>query len=526
LNCSYGKSKKMTQAPPPPPRSPRGIPQSFTGNVPALPFREPLAQETFQIRNIDDIKRFGLTEQQLSLNALQQSNFLYHQLNLISTQLAQIAAETTALRARAAHPSAELRAQIEQHETKARFYESQEELIQNQLMGIKQVISGSASVPQGTVLLKKPKYHQAKQDYHSKHKLQLGYNLGDVITVLDQFPTGWWKGELHGTRGFFQVDHTVPMADVNLDEIELSLPPSEGITPEPAFIPPIPTRAVPAQPTSDPFIEQIPDIPHRQAPPPPEPAVKQIPIAVHKPEPVKAVPVIATPVPAPNQNPISPRNTTPTRPLPNPVPNRALPTTPPNSNPTVNTPPPEPPAKQLPIPPVNRPLPEPVTQSTKLYECSTPAPAPPQKPSNLYDYSSYVETPQPSSTSSLYSYATTPVADPVSHVVAPAPIPPPKQVEASPAPIPPAKPETLSSPAPIPPPKQVELSPAPVPPTKPEVISAPAPAPNPPPKQQELTPAANPVHHQDRPVSSYSHLPVAKVLYSFAKSKPIELAVT
>jgi hypothetical protein len=39
----------------------------------------------------------------------------------------------------------------------------------------------------------------------------ISIKAGDVITVLNKTPSGWWEGELRGQTGFFPSNYVQPM---------------------------------------------------------------------------------------------------------------------------------------------------------------------------------------------------------------------------------------------------------------------------------------------------------------------------
>eukprot|EP00013_Stygamoeba_regulata_P021418 CAMPEP_0177665128 /NCGR_PEP_ID=MMETSP0447-20121125/20881_1 /TAXON_ID=0 /ORGANISM="Stygamoeba regulata, Strain BSH-02190019" /LENGTH=1272 /DNA_ID=CAMNT_0019171185 /DNA_START=84 /DNA_END=3902 /DNA_ORIENTATION=+ len=46
-------------------------------------------------------------------------------------------------------------------------------------------------------------FARAVSDHPARHNAQLSFVKGDVVRVIEQFPTGWWRGELNGKTGLF-----------------------------------------------------------------------------------------------------------------------------------------------------------------------------------------------------------------------------------------------------------------------------------------------------------------------------------
>eukprot|EP01104_Vermistella_antarctica_P003973 TRINITY_DN1437_c2_g2_i2.p1 TRINITY_DN1437_c2_g2~~TRINITY_DN1437_c2_g2_i2.p1 ORF type:complete len:1039 (+),score=282.22 TRINITY_DN1437_c2_g2_i2:209-3325(+) len=53
---------------------------------------------------------------------------------------------------------------------------------------------------------------RAIKDHTAKHSAQLSFKQGEVIVLIDQFPTGWWKGDLNGHSGLFPRSHVELMS--------------------------------------------------------------------------------------------------------------------------------------------------------------------------------------------------------------------------------------------------------------------------------------------------------------------------
>ena len=51
-------------------------------------------------------------------------------------------------------------------------------------------------------------YVRGTFDYEAADAGELGFHIGDVITVLSQDESGWWQGELNGVTGWFPANFT------------------------------------------------------------------------------------------------------------------------------------------------------------------------------------------------------------------------------------------------------------------------------------------------------------------------------
>lgn len=47
----------------------------------------------------------------------------------------------------------------------------------------------------------------AKNTFHGDEEGDLPFRKGDIITVLQTHPSGWWTGRLHGHIGIFPVTY-------------------------------------------------------------------------------------------------------------------------------------------------------------------------------------------------------------------------------------------------------------------------------------------------------------------------------
>ena len=46
-------------------------------------------------------------------------------------------------------------------------------------------------------------YCKSVTDYKAKHGAQISFKSGEVIRIVEKYPTGWWKGEAGGLTGLF-----------------------------------------------------------------------------------------------------------------------------------------------------------------------------------------------------------------------------------------------------------------------------------------------------------------------------------
>lgn len=51
-------------------------------------------------------------------------------------------------------------------------------------------------------------YVRGTFDYEASDAGELGFHIGDIITVLSQDDSGWWQGELNGVKGWFPANFT------------------------------------------------------------------------------------------------------------------------------------------------------------------------------------------------------------------------------------------------------------------------------------------------------------------------------
>eukprot|EP01114_Cavostelium_apophysatum_P001380 TRINITY_DN1118_c0_g1_i4.p1 TRINITY_DN1118_c0_g1~~TRINITY_DN1118_c0_g1_i4.p1 ORF type:complete len:974 (+),score=354.12 TRINITY_DN1118_c0_g1_i4:131-3052(+) len=100
--------------------------------------------------------------------------------------------------------------------------------------------TGSTSSTGSSILVispddKRPKV-RAKTAYTGKHSTHLSFKEGDVIAVIEKFPTGWWKGELltaEKPQGIFPASHVEPWngtftsSQASVEDQAPELPPEE-----------------------------------------------------------------------------------------------------------------------------------------------------------------------------------------------------------------------------------------------------------------------------------------------------------
>lgn len=66
-----------------------------------------------------------------------------------------------------------------------------------------------SSVNRGqTIVLKdmatnRKKRATAQYEFKAETEEELGFSKGDVVTILEEVDSNWWKGELHGQEGLF-----------------------------------------------------------------------------------------------------------------------------------------------------------------------------------------------------------------------------------------------------------------------------------------------------------------------------------
>lgn len=51
--------------------------------------------------------------------------------------------------------------------------------------------------------LGKKKRATAQYEFKAETEEELGFSKGDVVTILEEVDSNWWKGELHGQEGLF-----------------------------------------------------------------------------------------------------------------------------------------------------------------------------------------------------------------------------------------------------------------------------------------------------------------------------------
>lgn len=53
------------------------------------------------------------------------------------------------------------------------------------------------------IFLLQKKRATAQYEFKAETEEELGFSKGDVVTILEEVDSNWWKGELHGQEGLF-----------------------------------------------------------------------------------------------------------------------------------------------------------------------------------------------------------------------------------------------------------------------------------------------------------------------------------
>eukprot|EP01104_Vermistella_antarctica_P018438 TRINITY_DN6828_c0_g1_i1.p1 TRINITY_DN6828_c0_g1~~TRINITY_DN6828_c0_g1_i1.p1 ORF type:complete len:780 (+),score=183.52 TRINITY_DN6828_c0_g1_i1:167-2506(+) len=94
-------------------------------------------------------------------------------------------------------------------------------------------------------------YVRAKYTYEKQATLELSFEAGDLIKVLEKDPsgTGWWKGDLNGQKGMLPSNFCVLLTNDEVQEHLRSLEPEPAPAPIPTPARPIaPSRSLPSRP--------------------------------------------------------------------------------------------------------------------------------------------------------------------------------------------------------------------------------------------------------------------------------------
>ena len=182
---------------------------------------------------------YGLTDEEKNLDALEQANILSFKLNEVSESLTstlQLRREYERILTTIERDSKdEILKIIVETDAKIEFYNNQTELLMQQLEEVKvklreeNTIQLPAEATQKTERGIRIERYQAIREFKSENKKKLSYHANDVITIIDKFPTGWWKGELNGCIGFFEEKNVAPCED------SFILPPALPTTSAPTF---------------------------------------------------------------------------------------------------------------------------------------------------------------------------------------------------------------------------------------------------------------------------------------------------
>lgn len=196
--------------------------RSWYGNTEAA---EASAQAERELRanGEETLPTFGLTAQHLALDGKQQADVLSSQMNAINDKIAALLTER---RNQESHAD-----ELARVDRQLRHYNNQLDVVSSELSTVNQRISSESAPPgpgprsmpdtESPHLSRRPNVGsvrgvrqaqcQAQIDWPTEHKLQLAYSRGDIITVVEKFPTGWWKGELRGVVAYFQEKNTLPL---------------------------------------------------------------------------------------------------------------------------------------------------------------------------------------------------------------------------------------------------------------------------------------------------------------------------
>merc|ERR1712110_705916 len=165
---------------------------------------------------------FGLTMTHLSMDGKQQADVLSSQMNEINDKIAALLQER---RSQENNPH-----ELARIDRQVRHYNHQLDVVSSELATVNQRISSQTQatpvtrvIPEtdsphlsrrpnvGALRGVRQEQRQAIVDFVTEHKLKLAYGRGDVIVVVEKFPTGWWKGELRGVMAYFQEKNTLPV---------------------------------------------------------------------------------------------------------------------------------------------------------------------------------------------------------------------------------------------------------------------------------------------------------------------------
>ena len=64
-------------------------------------------------------------------------------------------------------------------------------------------------------LIKEPKLAKVEYDFEARNSDELSLDRGDIVTLLEQSDSGWWKGDLNGKIGVFPANVSLYNRDWN-----------------------------------------------------------------------------------------------------------------------------------------------------------------------------------------------------------------------------------------------------------------------------------------------------------------------
>ena len=259
-----------------PPRSPEGSRRSLFIQGPDLPWREPLPQANTNNNNIQnnnnnnnnappvaqnkpqrqptlgqqmsnlfspkavesnpppldnvpsiDLTRmkFGLSDEDIKKPPKEQLSILSNQINTINQKIQDLLKERR--RIESTNQNQNLVKDMIELEN---YYDAENIRICNQITAIQKIFEADIAKLSDPNLENTPKpplnrrgsilvstgeqstFVICTQEYIPWHTDQLSIKNGDIIKVLQKFPTSWWKGELNKVVGFFPLNHTQPFS--------------------------------------------------------------------------------------------------------------------------------------------------------------------------------------------------------------------------------------------------------------------------------------------------------------------------
>ena len=174
---------------------------------------------------VEVLPEFGLTKEQFELEPEKQASFLSEQQNYIKDTINHLSASRDKL------DDDDESTEAQSLDRKLLHYKFQGDKLDRELENVIKRMHHSEefknrenTTPKVEVLspalANRPTFQKldgvrleqvkAQVSSHESHGLKLSYNVGDIITVVEKFPTGWWKGELNGIIAYFQEENTRP----------------------------------------------------------------------------------------------------------------------------------------------------------------------------------------------------------------------------------------------------------------------------------------------------------------------------